>query len=125
MKNQYDQLHDQTQECIALEMPLSADMQKHLQACNFCRQLEEAYKTLKMLMVESEVEVPRGFVDRVMNKIESDSFAVAESDFFQKAVGSMEGFFALPAAQYLALGMSVVVALANLLRFVFFVLIPN
>jgi len=116
---------EKTQEIIAIGAELSAPEQEHIKACGKCRLLVEEYQSLTLLVSDSiNVEVPLGFADAVMNRIEQEEKSV-QIDWIQKIFVAFEQLMAIPQAQYLALGVGGAVSLVNLVRFVFFVLIPT
>jgi hypothetical protein len=115
---------EETQEMIALGVDLSAQAETHAKSCGKCSLLLTEYQSLALLVSDSmDFEVPLGFADAVMNKIEMEEKST-QSDWLQKCVSTFERLMAIPQAQYLALGLGGAVSLVNLARFVFFVLIP-
>ena len=120
-----EKICEKTQELIATEAELSAQEQEHLKACGKCRLLLEEYQSLALLIADSvDVEVPLGFVEVVMSRIETDERSM-QNDWMQKVSSFFEQVMNIPQAQFLALGVGGVVSLTNLVRFVFFVVIPT
>ena len=112
------------QESIALGSSLNEDSNNHLKICEKCGHLFHEYESLTLLISDSsEFEVPLGFADAVMTKIEQDEISKVD-DWMQKSVGFLNQLLAKPQLQYLALGLGGAVSLANLARYVFFVIIP-
>lgn len=97
----------------------------HLEICGECGRLFAEYESLKLLVWNSaDPDVPSGFANAVMKRIEMDENAFP-SDWMQRFADFFEQLMAAPKAQYLALGVGGAVALVNLVRFVFFILIPT
>jgi len=113
-----------TQELIATGAELSAQADEHLKACGKCRLLFEEYQSLKLLVSDSlSVEVPQGFADAVMSRIEAEEKS-SQVDWMQKVTNFFEQLMVIPQAQYLVLGIGGAISMVNLVKFVFFVLIP-
>lgn len=97
----------------------------HRDACGKCEHLVEEYESLKLLVSDSSnPEVPPGFADTVMKRIEMEEEAFS-SDWMLGVATFLERLMAVPQAQYAALALGGAAALVNLVRFVFFVLIPS
>lgn len=115
---------EETQETIALGVELSLLGSEHIKSCGKCSLLLTEYESLAHLISDSmDFEVPLGFADAVMNKIELEEKSTA-NDWLQKCANAFELWMTHPQAQNLALGFGGAVSLVNLARFVFFVLIP-
>lgn len=115
---------ERTQEIIALGSELSMLEREHIDGCTSCNSLMEEYQLLTLLVSElADSDVPDGFADAVMKKIEMEEQAVEDngmlgiSRFFEKLM-------MIPSVQYLAFGFGGVVSILNLIKFVFYVLIP-
>ncbi len=115
---------EETQGSIALGADLSREEDEHVRICGKCNLLLTEYQSLMLLLSDSmDIDVPSGFADAVMNKIEMEEKSLA-SDWLEKYIIAFERLIAIPQAQYLAMGLGAAVSLINLIRFVFFVLIP-
>jgi hypothetical protein len=119
-----EKICENTQELVAIGAELSAQEHEHLKTCGKCRLLVEEYQSLTLLVSDStNVEVPLGFADAVMSRIEMEETS-AQSDWMQRFANFLDRLMVIPQAQYLALGVGGAVSVVNLMRFVFFVLIP-
>ncbi|MBK7963216.1 MAG: hypothetical protein IPK04_19750 [Bdellovibrionales bacterium] len=115
---------EETQSLIAVGAELSSQGAEHAKSCGKCSLLLSEYQSLALLVSDSmDFEVPSGFADAVMNKIEMEEKSL-QNDWLQKCVSTFERLMAIPQTQYLALGLGGAVSLLNLAKFVFFVLIP-
>jgi anti-sigma factor RsiW len=116
---------EKSQEAIATGGEFSVPEREHLETCNKCRSLLAEYQSLILMVSESiDADVPFGFADAVLNKIETEE-KLMPVDWAQKISDFFDQRMAVPQAQYLALGVGGAVSLMNLVRFVFFVLIPT
>lgn len=117
---------ERSQESIAVGVELSDQECAHLKICAKCTSAFNEYESLKMLVLDSSagVEVPLGFADAVMSRIELEDHSSLPEDWTRKIVEFFERLMAIPQAQYLALVVGGAVSLVNLMRFVFFVVIP-
>src|SRR5262245_7888561 len=113
-----EKICERTQELIAGDAPLEGRERDHLAACPKCVALREEYRSLALRVADvSHAEVPAGFADAVMARIEALETPGPRSRFWERILNA-------PQAQYVALGVGGAVSLVNLARFVFFVLIP-
>ena len=114
-----------TQENIATDAELSTEGRIHIRSCPKCAALLLEYQSLAQLVTNSlHAEVPLGFADAVMLKIEKLEVS-PYNDWMEKAAGYFERLMSVPLAQNIALALGGGVSLVNLLSFVFFVLIPS
>jgi hypothetical protein len=111
------------QETIAVGLPLTGLEQEHLGACETCSLVLREYQVLKILVADlGSVQVPEGFADAVMSRI--DELAAANEDWPQAWFAKLERALSIPHFQYFALAVGGAVSLLNLVSFVFFVVIP-
>jgi len=106
------------QECIVLGESLDDANQAHVLACASCSRLAAEWMALDGLVaggIDGGVAVPDGFADRVMANLVPDS--VAASRF--------EGLLGRRWVQLALAQVGLVVAIANVIRFVFSTVIPS
>jgi hypothetical protein len=115
---------EKTQEMIAVGSEISKAEQEHIQSCSACSLLLMEYQSLQLLVSGSaEVEVPAGFADAVMSKIDAEE-SLSSTDVMTGIFRFFERLMEVPQAQNVALGVGGVVSVFSLVRFALFVLIP-
>jgi hypothetical protein len=120
-----ERICENTQEQIAVGGQLSSQQEQHLHACTKCSLLLSEYESLNLLVSDSlSFEVPLGFADSVMSRIEAEE-TLPQDDWLAGLTRIGEKIMELPQAQYLALGAGGAVSILSLIRFGLFVIIPN
>ena len=115
---------EEIQEMIAIGSDLSKVEHDHIRSCSACSLLLMEYQSLQLLVSDSAGgEVPAGFADAVMRKIDAQE-SLSAPDMMAGVFRFFERLMEIPQAQNLALGIGGVVSIFSLIRFALFVLIP-
>ena len=113
------------QENISWARPLNDEAKVHLEACLDCRQVALEFSSLD-LSVDADffsVEIPADFTDRVMTEVFALDEQVAQN-WFAKLSNHFESLLMLRPVQLSLASLAGCIALGNLIRFVFGVIIP-
>jgi hypothetical protein len=125
MRIKMEKMCEKTQEMIAIGSELSKTEHDHIQSCSSCSLLFMEYQSLQLLVSSSaDGEVPPGFADAVMRKIDAEPDAKDTEDAMAGIFRFFERLMEIPQAQNVALGIGGVGSIFSLVRFALFVLIP-
>jgi predicted anti-sigma-YlaC factor YlaD len=107
------------QEVLAWNQPLDETGRQHLRACDACRGFGEQMAMLDALVMDAGVDVPPGFADRVMARLQ------ATSGLVPRARRSLSHLLEFRSVHLVLANIGLLVTVSNLIRFVLSLLVPS